>query len=103
MNRRIHIVLLVSILILAGCGKTAGSEAPAEGGAIPQMTSAENVDTPLTETEQSAEIEGSTLNESNNLSETDFTGRYVDDLGTGYERSEMIITKQDDGNYSVDF
>ena len=55
----------------------------AEGGAIPQMTSAENVDTPLTETEQSAEIEGSTLNESNNLSETDFTGRYVDDLGTG--------------------
>lgn len=95
MKRRMHIVLLVSILVLAGCGKTAGSEGPVEGGAASQITSVENVDTP--------QIENSILNESNNLSETEFTGRYVDDLGTGFERSEMMITKQDDGNYMIDF
>lgn len=36
-------------------------------------------------------------------SEIVFEGRYVDDLNTGYERSEMIIAKQDDGNYVISF
>ncbi len=55
------------------------------------------------ETDHSTQIESSTLDESNSVSETEFTGRYVDDLGTGWEKCEMIITKQDDGNYLIDF
>lgn len=103
MKRRIHIVLLVSILILAGCGKTTGSETPVESDTTSPITSIENVAPLQIETKQPMLIEDSAVNESNNLSEPEFTGRYVDDLGTGYERSEMIIAKQEDGNYMIDF
>lgn len=74
-----------------------------EGGVTSQITSAKNIGTLQSETDQSTQIEGSTLDESNSVSETEFTGRYVDDLGTGWEKCEMIITKQDDGNYLIDF
>ncbi len=43
------------------------------------------------------------LEESAHSSEIVFEGRYVDDLNTGYERSEMIISKQGDGNYVINF
>lgn len=43
------------------------------------------------------------LEESADLSEMEFEGRYVDDLDTGYERSEMIISKQDNGAYVISF
>lgn len=102
-EKRTYIAFLISILILAGCGKTAGSGETVEDKVISKMTSTENSDTLQIETEQSAQIEDSTLEESNNLAETKFTGRYVDDLGSGYEKSEMIITKQDDGDFVVDF
>lgn len=98
-----YIVFLICILILAGCEKTARSRKSVEGKVTSKMTSTENIDTLQIEIEQSAQIEDLTLNESNNLSETEFTGRYVDDLGSGYEKSEMIITKQDDGEFVVDF
>ena len=103
MEKRTYIAFLISILILAGCGKTAGNGETVEDKVISKMTSTENSDTLQIETEQSAQIEDSTLEESNNLAETKFTGRYVDDLGTGWEKCEMIITKQDDGNYLIDF
>lgn len=86
MKKIMLIVLLVSVSALAGCEKAEESIASLQS-----------------EAEQSAQIEDSALNESNNVSETEFAGRYVDDLGTGYEKSEMIITKQEDGNYVIDF
>lgn len=41
--------------------------------------------------------------ESSSVGQRDFTGKYVDDLGTGYARSEMIISKEENGDYMIDF
>lgn len=94
---------------MAGCGekngsiKIDGSGEASESDTASKATRLENIDPLQIETEHPEQIENSASNESNDTPETEFTGRYVDDLGTGYEKSEMIITKDDNGIFLVDF
>lgn len=101
MKKRFVIVLAFACLLgMVGCAMTQEKRETIDNADNIQVPTA---DKDIIETAQPTQTENTVMDESSNLPEIDFSGRYVDDLGTGYERSEMIISKQENGNYVIDF